>query len=236
MQQTQQKHRGAGGDTSGYLLDFKGGGRGRTRTYEGIASGFTVRPLCRSGHSPPKPWHRVDLERQSAPPRVGRELRVLWGGAFAKSMERFRLVEDNLQSRRTHGIKRRWHENPGSQTHARDANAPKDDPAYHVRDSALRAMRPMVRRYSTAGIPSKRHSKIPPGVSAACWQLKMRCAALPMTAYLSPSNRNWCDRMSSTPALALTPCIRVFSPRPTPSPRHQFQSSRPRASCWFSTR
>lgn len=28
------------------------GGRGRTRTYEGIASGFTVRPLCRSGHSP----------------------------------------------------------------------------------------------------------------------------------------------------------------------------------------
>jgi hypothetical protein len=31
----------------------KAGGRGRTRTYEGIASGFTVRPLCRSGHSPP---------------------------------------------------------------------------------------------------------------------------------------------------------------------------------------
>src|SRR5665213_1404958 len=30
----------------------KAGGRGRTRTYEGIASGFTVRPLCRSGHSP----------------------------------------------------------------------------------------------------------------------------------------------------------------------------------------
>src|SRR5260370_41121152 len=27
-------------------------GGGRTRTYEGIASGFTVRPLCRSGHSP----------------------------------------------------------------------------------------------------------------------------------------------------------------------------------------
>ena len=40
----------------------------------------------------------------------------------------------------------------------------------------------------------------------------------------------------TTPALALTPCIRVFLPRPTPSPRHQFQSSRPRASCWFSTR
>ncbi len=29
-----------------------GGGGGRTRTYEGLASGFTVRPLCRSGHSP----------------------------------------------------------------------------------------------------------------------------------------------------------------------------------------
>ena len=28
------------------------GGGGRTRTYEGIASGFTVRPLCHSGHSP----------------------------------------------------------------------------------------------------------------------------------------------------------------------------------------
>ena len=30
----------------------KNGGGGRTRTCEGIASGFTVRPLCRSGHSP----------------------------------------------------------------------------------------------------------------------------------------------------------------------------------------
>src|SRR3954453_14215398 len=29
-----------------------GGGGSRTRTYEGLASGFTVRPLCRSGHSP----------------------------------------------------------------------------------------------------------------------------------------------------------------------------------------
>jgi hypothetical protein len=28
------------------------GGGGRTRTYEGLASGFTVRPLCHSGHSP----------------------------------------------------------------------------------------------------------------------------------------------------------------------------------------
>src|SRR5918993_2524361 len=38
------------------LLRFRSGGGGsRTRTYEGIASGFTVRPLCRSGHSPLEP-------------------------------------------------------------------------------------------------------------------------------------------------------------------------------------
>src|SRR5215467_7762433 len=34
------------------VLHLQSGGGGRTRTYEGIASGFTVRPLCRSGHSP----------------------------------------------------------------------------------------------------------------------------------------------------------------------------------------
>ena len=33
-------------------LILMAGGGGRTRTYEGLASGFTVRPLCRSGHSP----------------------------------------------------------------------------------------------------------------------------------------------------------------------------------------
>src|SRR5215471_2474804 len=143
-----------------FLLFFQGGGRGRTRTYEGIASGFTVRPLCRSGHSPPKPW------QQSAPPWASRELLVLWGGASAKSMERFRLAVSNLQTRRTHEIKRRWHKNPGSQTHARDANAPKDDPPY--RGSVLRAMSPTVRCCSMAGIPSKRRSKIPLGASAAC--------------------------------------------------------------------
>src|SRR6202044_1401012 len=33
-------------------IRHRGGGGSRTRTYEGIASGFTVRPLCRSGHSP----------------------------------------------------------------------------------------------------------------------------------------------------------------------------------------
>jgi hypothetical protein len=54
-----------------------------------------------------------------------------WSG-FAGFMRRcprevkwscFRAYEDNLQNRRTHGIKRRWPENPGSQTRARDANA-----------------------------------------------------------------------------------------------------------------
>ena len=34
------------------ILKKKDGGGSRTRTCEGIASGFTVRPLCRSGHSP----------------------------------------------------------------------------------------------------------------------------------------------------------------------------------------
>jgi hypothetical protein len=33
-------------------LTLMAGGGGRTRTYEGLASGFTVRPLCHSGHSP----------------------------------------------------------------------------------------------------------------------------------------------------------------------------------------
>ena len=39
------------------LAKFQGviGGGSRTRTYEGIARGFTVPPLCRSGHSPTGP-------------------------------------------------------------------------------------------------------------------------------------------------------------------------------------
>ena len=44
-----------------WLRRVRGGGS-RTRTYEGYASGFTVRPLCRSGHSPlrtrPEAWFR----------------------------------------------------------------------------------------------------------------------------------------------------------------------------------
>ena len=34
------------------LTEQRSGGGSRTRTCEGVASGFTVRPLCRSGHSP----------------------------------------------------------------------------------------------------------------------------------------------------------------------------------------
>ena len=37
-----------------YIQRLAGGGS-RTRTYEGIARGFTVPPLCRSGHSPTGP-------------------------------------------------------------------------------------------------------------------------------------------------------------------------------------
>ena len=44
------------------------GGGGRTRTYEGLASGFTVRPLCRSGHSP-MPQDQVSRTKT---PRAGR--------------------------------------------------------------------------------------------------------------------------------------------------------------------
>jgi hypothetical protein len=43
----------------------KDGGGSRTRTYEGIASGFTVRPLCRSGHSP-----SLAGDRRSGPGRA----------------------------------------------------------------------------------------------------------------------------------------------------------------------
>ena len=45
------------------------GGGSRTRTYEGLASGFTVRPLCRSGHSPtPDPWSECLTGRGSNVP------------------------------------------------------------------------------------------------------------------------------------------------------------------------
>ncbi len=50
-------------------LRKESGGGGRTRTYEGLASGFTVRPLCRSGHSPTsaRPW--LEDENASVRPR-----------------------------------------------------------------------------------------------------------------------------------------------------------------------
>ena len=63
-------------DNPGYVGAFSGrhkvrrnwgvaGGGGRTRTYEGLASGFTVRPLCRSGHSPAS--KRSSLADENAP-------------------------------------------------------------------------------------------------------------------------------------------------------------------------
>ena len=50
-------------------IDIVAGGGGRTRTYEGLASGFTVRPLCRSGHSPLRP---MKLASWTKTPRAGR--------------------------------------------------------------------------------------------------------------------------------------------------------------------
>ena len=52
------------------------GGAGRTRTYEGLASGFTVRPICRSGHSPLRPRRLASLdENASGRPRPGAQVR-----------------------------------------------------------------------------------------------------------------------------------------------------------------
>src|SRR3569623_1549672 len=53
-----------------FVKQFQSGGRGRTRTYEGIASGFTVRPLCRSGHSPIS-THSVDRTKKTEPTLSG---------------------------------------------------------------------------------------------------------------------------------------------------------------------
>ena len=47
------------------LMILIDGGGGRTRTYEGLASGFTVRPLCRSGHSPFGAWPEAKTPRTS---------------------------------------------------------------------------------------------------------------------------------------------------------------------------
>src|SRR5689334_1810684 len=58
------------------------GGGSRTRTYEGIASGFTVRPLCRSGHSPVS---NLDAERRGLHPKSLTVVRPL-GGALMVSL------------------------------------------------------------------------------------------------------------------------------------------------------
>ena len=62
------------------------GGGGRTLTYEGLASGFTVRPLCRSGHSPAS--ESLSLEDESAPGRPRRVAgRLMLPGAAACQLE-----------------------------------------------------------------------------------------------------------------------------------------------------
>ena len=55
------------------------GGGGRTRTYEGIASGFTVRPLCRSGHSPKSRRTVLISKDNRVRPPAGQVVSVLCG-------------------------------------------------------------------------------------------------------------------------------------------------------------
>ena len=123
---------------------LQSGGRGRTRTYEGIASGFTVRPLCRSGHSPPKPSHRIDLERQSAP--SGRSgFAVLWGGGPMKSMEHASPSFTVCKCGDHMGIGSQWPQNPGNPSPAcagiatsdRSPRAPDSARPLHMRSMGL---------------------------------------------------------------------------------------------------
>ena len=65
----------------------KRGGGGRTRTYEGIASGFTVRPLCRSGHSPGSRRTALISKDNRVRPPAGRVVPVLCGARSVKSMD-----------------------------------------------------------------------------------------------------------------------------------------------------
>src|SRR5690606_2539319 len=68
----------------------KGGGRGRTRTYEGLASGFTVRPLCHSGHSP------VPLGKRWPMDQAARRLtgtRAVYGDAALCCQHQSRLAD-----------------------------------------------------------------------------------------------------------------------------------------------
>jgi hypothetical protein len=138
----------------------RSGGRGRTRTYEGIASGFTVRPLCRSGHSPPKPLHRIDLERQSAA-SAGRS-------GFAGFMGRC-PYEVNAPSSMVCkpcdrvGIGSRWPKNPGNPSRARAGLVTSDRSprvAGSVRPLHTHPTGPLC---FMAGTLSKPRSKIPPG-------------------------------------------------------------------------
>jgi hypothetical protein len=48
---SQSLKRGSREIANNLIISIVSGGGGRTRTYEDVVSGFTVRPLCRSGHS-----------------------------------------------------------------------------------------------------------------------------------------------------------------------------------------
>src|SRR5277367_5316505 len=73
---------GLGFRVSCKLLILKAGGGGRTRTYEGLASGFTVRPLCHSGHSPmPAGPGLADENALGWPRRVAARLMLPHGSA-----------------------------------------------------------------------------------------------------------------------------------------------------------
>ncbi len=85
----------------------KVGGGGRTRTYEGIASGFTVRPLCRSGHSPAR-RHDIDVKGQTVLPAG-----LAGQGAFmvrrAREVNAGTAISSVCQKRIAHGMNRPWH-------------------------------------------------------------------------------------------------------------------------------
>ena len=115
------------------------------------------------------------------------------------------------------GIGSQWPQNPGNPSPAcagivtsdRSPRAPDSARPLHMRSMGLPCF--------TAGTPSRRHSKIPRAVFAACWQRRTRRAASPMMVSRSRSNPNWSVRTSSTPALDRTPSIRACWRRPTPS-------------------
>jgi hypothetical protein len=88
-------------------LILKAGGGGRTRTYEGLASGFTVRPLCHSGHSPmPAGSSLADENAPGWPRRV-------CGKAYVASRLGLSTGNMTLIGRRDGGASMLWRAAPG---------------------------------------------------------------------------------------------------------------------------